>query len=59
MKQLLTSLGFFESFWRARRRDRDLHNLNRAVAENEVEITIHDIGHKCWFSPTAADLAAE
>jgi len=32
--------GIFESFWRARRRDlHNLHILNRAVAENGVEIT--------------------
>ena len=43
MMQPLASLGFFESFWRVRRRDEQLLKM---------ESKLHDIGLKCWFSTT-------
>ena len=39
MMQASKRLGSYESFWRARRGDHNLQILNRAVAENGVEIT--------------------
>ena len=39
MMQPLKRLGFYESFWMACQRDRNLHILNRAVAENGAKIT--------------------